>query len=137
MKCQTRDFGEVSYNEEDVINFLQPPFGFESYKNYIILIDSEVQDSICWLQSIDDSNLCFILINTISIYNPIITPEVTKKIGPGKTTIFGVCVITEDFKKSTVNLKSPIIINDETRKAMQIILSENYKVKHPLFETEI
>lgn len=137
MKCNTRDFGEVSYNQQDVINFTQPPFGFEEYKDYIILLDDQVKDSICWLQSIDNEALCFIIIDTFSAYNGKMPADVFSILGEGRKSVFGICVITDDIKKSTVNLKSPIIINDDTHKAVQLILSGDYKIKQPLFESEV
>lgn len=133
MTCETRDFGQVEYNQNDIISFVQPPFGFDEYKDYIMLIDDEVSNSICWLQSIEDPQLCFILINTSCMYSPEIPSEVNDKISAGPKSIFGICVIKDDFKQSTVNLKSPIIINDENHKAMQVILAGDYKMKHLIF----
>lgn len=137
MKCDTRDFGEVSYSEQDVIKFSQALYGFEEYKNYIVLLDDQVQNSICWLQSIDDKDLCFIVVDTFSAYDEKIIDDVSKSLGQGKRTVFGICVIANEVQNSTVNLKSPIIINEDNRTAMQTMLTDNYKLKQPLFESEV
>ncbi|MFI3114704.1 MAG: flagellar assembly protein FliW [Clostridia bacterium] len=134
MKCNTRDFGEVEYNESDVIKFVQAPFGFEEFTDYIMILNEEQPNFISWLQSTTNPNLCFILVNTFDIYSPEIPEEVTQAIGDGTTSIFGICVITQDIKKSTINLKSPIFINEDTQTATQFILSKNYAIKHLLFD---
>lgn len=134
MKCNTRDFGEVEYQEVDIIKFIQPPFGFEEFTDYIMILNEEQPDFISWLQSITNPHLCFILVNTFDIYKPEIPQEVKETLGEGTMSTFGICVIAEDIRKSTVNLKSPIFINEDKQKAMQAILSENYEIKHLLFE---
>ena len=45
-------------------------------------------------------------------------------------------VIGETFRKSTVNLKSPIIINHKTNMAVQVILEQDYAIRQPIFNEE-
>jgi len=45
-----------------------------------------------------------------------------------------VMVVAEDFKESTVNLKSPIIVNLDERRAAQFIAEEDYTIRYKLFE---
>ncbi len=134
MTCTTRDFGEVEYKQEYVIKFVQPPFGFEDFDEYIMILNENQTDFISWLQSITNPSLCFILVNKFDIYSPDVPQEVKDAIGEGTMSIFGICVIRDDIKKSTVNLKSPIFINEDTQTAMQAILPQNYEIKHLLFE---
>lgn len=137
MKCNTRDFGEVSYTEKEIINFVHPIFGFDQYKKYIILLDDQIKDSICWLQSIDNPEVCFIILEISSMYKNESFKSFLKEIGEEEShSVFGICVISEDIQKSTVNMRSPILINEKTQKAIQIILDGNYKLKQPLFESE-
>ncbi len=137
MKCNTRDFGEVSYKEEEIINFVNPIFGFEQYRNYIILLDDQIKDSICWLQSVENPEVCFIILDTTSTYKDESFKSFFREIGEeGNYSVFCICVIAEDIKKSTMNMRSPIIINELNKKAVQIILDGNYKLKQPLFESE-
>ena len=42
-------------------------------------------------------------------------------------------VIGETFRDSTVNLKSPVIINHETNLGVQVILDQDYPIRQPIF----
>ena len=136
MKCNTRDFGEIEFSKEDIIEFIQPPFGFEEFKNYVLLFDDEDRTNLAWLQSIDNADLCFVLINTLALpsYNPKFPAD--NKIGDGDFISFAICVITDDVKNATANLKSPIIINENSRLGTQIILNEDYPIRYYLVDKE-
>ena len=43
--------------------------------------------------------------------------------------------VPTDIEKMTANLKAPIVINMENNKAVQIIVEDDYQVKHPIYET--
>lgn len=138
MKIMTRDFGEVEATENDVISFEQKIFGFEDYTDYIILYDDDFNGELAWLQSIEEPDLCFIIANpelTIGDYEPNCEKEAKKIIGAGTYEYWLIMVVKEDFKESTVNLKSPVVINLDNRKAMQVILEERYPIKYHLFDT--
>ncbi|MDE7288773.1 MAG: flagellar assembly protein FliW, partial [Oscillospiraceae bacterium] len=45
-------------------------------------------------------------------------------------------VVPEEYKNTTVNLKSPIMINVEKMLAAQVIASEDYPIKFPIFKKE-
>ena len=139
MKCNTRDFGEIELSPSDIIEFIHPPFGFEDYTKYILLFDDEIQSPFAFLQSTEDPHLCFTLIDTTvfsSIYTPQYPQNVFSKLGEGDIQSFGICVVPADISKATVNLKSPILIGLTSHKGLQVILAENYPIRHPLMETE-
>lgn len=137
MKVLTRDFGEVDVNEYDIIKFEQAIFGFENYTNFIMLYDNDFNGEYAWLQSTQEPDLCFIIANpllTINNYKPDCSKEAEKIIGPGEYEYWLIMVIKDDFKESTVNLKSPVIINLKNNKAMQIILEDDYPIRYQLFK---
>ena len=46
---------------------------------------------------------------------------------------YALCVVREPVADSTVNLRCPIVVNDQTRQALQVILdSRDYGMRHPL-----
>lgn len=141
MKINTRDFGEMEITENSVITFVQPLYGFEDYKNFIIIQNDEVE-GIAWLQSVETPDLCFIMaspeiaVETES-YSKYIPESDFKKISADSVSDFEcwlVMVVKDDLRKSTVNLKSPVIINPEAAEAMQIILDEDFPVRYCAFE---
>lgn len=136
MKVLTRDFGEVDVTENDIIRFEQKIFGFEEYSDYIILYDDDFNGEYAWLQSAEEPGLCFIIANsslTVDNYSPDCKNEAEKIIGEGNYEYWLMMVVRENLKESTVNLKSPIVINADNHKAMQIILEENYPLRYQLF----
>lgn len=136
MKILTRDFGEVDITENDIIRFEQKIFGFEEYSDYIILYDDDFNGEYAWLQSTEEPGLCFIIANsslTVDNYQPDCQKEAEKIIGKGNYEYWLMMVVKENLKESTVNLKSPVVINADNHKAMQIILEENYPLRYQLF----
>lgn len=135
MLIKTRDFGEIEVSEESIFHFTQPIFGFEEYTKYAILQDVEIGGHIAWLQSLQNPELCFILIDPSGlsdIFNPVLPQGAVRMLGEGDCFCWVIAVITENLSESTVNLKSPIFMNAETRLAAQIMLDEDYPVRHPI-----
>lgn len=137
MIYKTRDFGEREIPDSKVIIFKQPIFGFDDYKRYTLIFDEEIGDQIVWLQSLEEPGLCFLLFNPSQFedfYKPEITEENEKLLGTGEYACWSVLSLKEDFETSTVNLKSPVIINSTTGVAAQVILEQDYPVRHPIME---
>ena len=137
MIYKTRDFGEREIPDSKVIIFKQPVFGFDDYKRYTLIFDEEIGEQIVWLQSLEEPGLCFLLFNPSQyedFYRPEITEENEKLLGTGDYACWTVLSLKDDFEASTVNLKSPVIINTTTGVAAQIILEQDYPVRHPIME---
>ena len=135
MKINTRDFGEVEITQNDIISFDNKIFGFEEYTDFVMLYDDEFDGEYVWLQSTENSELCFIMANPklISDYNPEYKAEAVNALGEGNLEHWVMMVVKDDIKESTVNLKSPVIINTDNHKAMQLILEANLPIRHKLF----
>lgn len=137
MDIQTRDFGQVTIEAEDIVTFVQPIYGFEDMSRYVFLYEHAECSQFAWLQSVDDKDICFILINPMVVvgdYDPAISKKDLAMIGDGENMLWLIAVVDEDFSKSTVNLKSPVVLNPVERKAIQVILDENYPIRYPLVQ---
>lgn len=135
MTYETRDFGEIQVEPGEIIQFAEPMFGFEQYKNYVLLFDEQLKTDIAWLQSVDNPQVCFILMNSsclLPLYNPELPEKVLDTLGDGELATWVVCFIPQEFKQATANLKSPVVINPQTRRGIQVILSEEYPVRYSL-----
>ncbi len=130
MNIKTRDFGEVEVSETEVYRFTQPLFGFEDYTDFVILNNQEVGENIVWLQSIQEPELCFILIDPSGMPLAFELPaEADKLLGGGDCLCWVVAVIPQDLRDATVNLKCPVFFNPQTRLAAQIMLEKDYPVR--------
>lgn len=137
MKIASRDFGEIDIKDDEIITFVQPPFGFDDYTKYTFIYDEEIGTHIVWLQSVEDPNICFILFDPSSLasfYTPKFDEATLDSLGDGEIVCWVIAVIPSDIKKATLNLKSPIIINTDTNKASQVILDGDYSLRHPLMK---
>ncbi len=139
MKIQTRDFGEVEISNQDIFTFEQPIFGFEDYKKFVFLYDDQLNEYFVWLQSVENPDVCFILVDPTKIiedYNVNLSNEVFDTLGDGELALWFVTVMEEDLMESTANLRAPFIFNVENKKAMQVVLEEDYNIKHYIFKSE-
>lgn len=142
MKISTRDFGEITVKEEDVITFSFPILGFEDDKDYVILLDDEMDGMFSWLQSVNSAETCFVLTDPSIIcenYEPNIAKGIKKELGitAENAPVYRVLtVIPEDFSQATVNLKSPIVFCTQTKRAAQIVLDEDYPVRELLLSAQ-
>lgn len=134
MNILTRDFGEIEVAPEDIITFASPMFGFEELNRYVFLF-AEENTNIVWLQSVDNPHICFILADPKIVednYNPRLSPEVRGALGEGDYLFWLVVVVAENFRDSTINMKSPVVVNLHTKRAVQTILEEDYPLRRPL-----
>ena len=137
MQLSTRDFGTVEVNDSDIIEFTQPMFGFDEYRKYVMLCDEEIGSQFAWLQSADDPELCFLLADPDLAkpgYRDVIPQKTLSELGKGAAFECWVVMVVpeENFSDATVNLKSPVLINTQTRQAAQIILEQDYPIRCPL-----
>lgn len=134
-KIKTRDFDEITVIDNDVINFTSGMYGFEQYKEYVILKDSP-EDDVMFLQSLSDTDLSFVLIDPYSImqgYNPYLNEEdlIELKVkNEADLKYLVIAIIKDNIRESVVNLKSPIAINPDTREAKQVILQNDYPLRY-------
>lgn len=96
-------------------------------------------NGICWLQSIEQKNVCFIMLNPLEVrrdYAPVVMQDVLillQAVPEDNLDCWVLMVIGETFRDSTVNLKSPVIINHETNLGVQVILDQDYPIRQPIF----
>lgn len=146
----TKYFGNITINENDIITFTTGLFGFEDKTKYILLsfVDDSgesSEDLLMCLQSTEEPNLAFIVMNPYYVcadYDPYqiqggILSEI-KLEQETKHTVYCVAVVRDNFDESTINLKCPIIINLENKLARQFILEESdYSMRHPVAKKEV
>lgn len=137
----TRDFGDQEVFLDEIIVFPKGLFAFENAKRFALLSPLGDENSPMWLQNVDEIAPCFIVFKPVELfesYSPEIDEEdlaVIKLEDGEEIEYLSIAVIPEDYKKTTINLKSPIIINRNKRIAVQAILQQNYELKFPIYKT--
>lgn len=128
--------GELTYTDDNIIEFPWGIFGFPESKKYL-LIDHNEKSDFKWLQSIDEPELTFIAIDPysfISNYKPNLTEDVFTDldiVNIEDLALLSLVTIPDNPKEMTANLKGPIVINASAKRGKQIIVDdEKYSTKH-------
>lgn len=140
MKVETKHFGEIEVEEDQILDFIGGVPGFEGNRYVLLNSSSEENSPFVWLQSLDDTNIALVLVNTFMLY-PDYAPDVNDEFlgvlefdNREDLAVFNVMVIPEKIEDMTVNLKAPIIINNKNRKAVQVICdNSSYEIKHKVY----
>ena len=133
-------FGTIEVPEAIRLEFPQGMIGFPEHTEYVLL--KQRPDSVfMWLHSTTDPSLAF----------PVVLPwafhwEYEVKLGDEDLEAISVenasqisimCVVNvgADVRKGTINLFSPIVINNDSRLAKQVInTADGYSTRDPLFK---
>lgn len=141
MLTQTKYFGEIEYDTDDVLQFDTGLFGFEEEQCFLLLPFAESNASLLCLQSLATPGLAFVLMDPFSLtphYTPLLQAEelTTLSVTQSEDLCYYVlCVVGHPVSTSTINLKCPVVLNPETRHCMQVILEgDTYHMRHPLSE---
>lgn len=143
MQLNTRLFGEIEIEEEKIIFFEKGIIGFPYCQKFTLIYD-ETEDgkrkNISWLQSIEEPGFALPVMDPLVVkedYDPQVEQELLKHLGAltqENTYVLVTVTVPEDVKKISVNLKAPIVINVEERKAAQIIVEDSFQVKYPIYD---
>lgn len=141
-KVKTKAYGEIDVPENSEIYFMQEIFGFENYRDYY-LIEMKDLDNFYWLQSKDEADLAFIVVNP-RLFKPEYVLDVDesdiKMIDlENEDDLVDLVIVNvpENPAEMTINLLGPILINAKNRKAIQVISNRNdYGTKYRVFSRE-
>ena len=140
MVIKTRIFGEVTIDDEKMINFPNGIVGFPELTDFALIHDAEKgnQGGIRWLQSVQEPNFAMPVVDPLVIrtdYNPSVDEELLKVIGDGDNLLVLVTItVPSDLKKMSINLKAPLVVNVDTRKAVQVVLEDDFPVKFQIYD---
>lgn len=144
MQVETKWFGTVDIEDEKILTFEKGIIGFEDFKKYTILFDSDDGNdaAIMWLQSMEEPSLALPVVKPENIfpeYDPVVEDEIIKNLGSDiqNANLLVLCTLTvpSDLTKMTCNLKAPVIINADTLKGVQLIAdNDDYQVRYPIYD---
>lgn len=141
MQLQTTRFGQIAINPELIFTFPNGMPGFPDERRFALLNIGLDDTPFIWMQSIDNPDLCFLLVNPEAAFNQYF---VTNSDAEAEQLQFAqgdelqvLCIVTVpngDLQQATVNLKAPLWFNSQSRLALQSIVdTDTYSTRHPLF----
>lgn len=137
MNIDSKYFGILDYEEKDMIYIEDGLFGFEAFKEYLLIHFADNDSIFMCLQSLDNPGLAFILADPFILmpgYAPSVLKEYERRLPQGSDSpvvYYSICVLREPFETSTANLKAPLIISVETRRGLQVMTDNpEYTFRH-------
>ena len=127
MKFETKYFGTVEVPPDEVITFPNGLFGFEEERSFLLLPFAGSDGNMLCLQSAATPSLAFIAMNPFSLhpsYQPLLSSEELREMEVKDShalCYYVLCVVREPVQESTLNFKCPVVVNPDSRRAIQVI----------------
>lgn len=139
MRTITTRFGPVEFQDQTLLTFPAGIIGFPRSTRYIVLDHGRDVPSK-WLQSVDEPDLAFVVIDPL-LLRPELRIEVALEDIPelavgDESDLFVFVLLTippGDPGGITANLRGPVVVNHRTRLAKQIILEDDLPTRYPIF----
>ncbi|MGC6583526.1 flagellar assembly protein FliW [Paenibacillus sp. Dod16] len=138
MIINTKKFGQIEIESNQVIVFESPILGFGDLKKYVLLPSEDKKGPFEFLQSIENGNLSFIVTDPFVFfpeYEFQLEPQwiETLAVSDEFDIIVLIIVTVRSAEDISCNLKAPIVINKANNRAAQIVLDQvDYKTQQPL-----
>lgn len=113
---------EFSYDEDEVLNFTEGLIGLPEMRR-AVLIPMDEFEPFCWLASIESEKERFVVVDPNKIFAGY-EPFNSEYPQADKLRTLAIVKVSSDWKKTTVNLRAPLVINTETKRGEQLILAE-------------
>ena len=140
MKLETSRFGTIEISDDKIIHFTQPILGFANHRRFVLLEDAP-DSLIQWLQSSDDPDLAFLVIDPLTVvpdYEVVFHSDDLADLeikAEGDAVLLTLVVVSEHEIRT--NLKAPIIFNPAAHKAKQVVLHDSdYPVRFYIVQPE-
>ena len=147
MIINTRDFGQIEVSKKELLTFPAGVFAFEDLRTFALISPLGEDVYPKWLQSTDGTAPCFIVFDPAMVdtqYNEkniaalehrqlrLIKADENSP-NNAEVSFLLIATVPSDFKKTTINMKAPVVVNYTERLAAQVILENDYDVKFPLY----
>jgi flagellar assembly factor FliW len=138
LRIQTKYLGEVEVEEQQLIHFATGIPGFIDEKRFILL-DLADNPAFQILQSVETTDVAFVITSPHTVY-----PDYTIKLDDAimeslqietekDVLLFSIVTLKSPFQKSTLNLKSPLVINPRSKRGKQYIVAiDEYSTTAPI-----
>ena len=120
-----------SYEDDQIIEFAEGLIGLPRLRR-AALIESQEYAPFCWLASLDDDDIRFVVINPEAVYSDY-RPDTARSSDDQKLSYWAIVTISSDWQKTTVNLRAPIFVDEHSKTGAQVILSDSeYQLEQAL-----
>lgn len=127
MEVYQTPFGQIEVDPDTVITFANGLPGFPDCKRYKLLHEEGPNPQVLWLQSLDDTAVCFSVIEADRLglnYQIVLSDEECAAIGlnaPEDVRLLLILARKQEAPAQDIraNVQAPIVLNLQTRQAFQ------------------
>jgi len=141
LKIETTRFGQISIQTEKIIQMPHGIPGFPDQRQFVIF-EHRHDSPFLWYQSVDEPALAFVITDPF-LFKPeydIDIPTILEDLNwdpepqPDQVQLYVIVNIPKgNPEQMTANLMGPILLNQATREAVQVVLTDgNYSHSVPL-----
>lgn len=130
MLVDTERFGEIAVERDRIITFAEGLPGFPHARRFTLVEVADSDGAFFWIQSVDDPALAFLSVVPWPFfpdYTPVL-PELDQDLlaldRAEDALVLCLITVNRDEQKVTANLLGPVVINQATRSARQVVLTE-------------
>lgn len=139
MNVSSTRFGILNVSAEALLTFPSGLLGFPEWTRYVML-DHDTNAPFKWLHCVEEASLAFVIIDPALFnanYQITISPEALMEVQGSVNDEMSLAVIltipSDDPSAVTANLRGPLLMNPRTRLCKQLVLSEDYPTRYPVF----
>ena len=139
MIVRSTRFGEIEVSEQSILDFPHGIPGFVDEKVFAF-VPYQLESPFAFLQSVNEPDLTFMIVEPFSFfpdYDFELENEIVKELeisDENPPQIFNIVKVVEKLEDMTANLLAPILVNWQSRKAIQHVLEKtSYQVRHRVF----
>lgn len=132
----------LSYEESDIITFDEGLIGFPQLRRVVLVRQSDIEPFL-WLVPLDDERLAFLVVDPrtlVADYETHVPRDVRARLvldADDRVLMLCMVVMRADPRRSTVNLRAPVLIAARAMRGLQTILADSsYRVDQPLLAAE-
>lgn len=139
MVIESTRLGQLEVSEEEILKF---PKGLPGFPNETVFayIPYSPDSPLAFLQSVGEPNLTFLIVEPFAFFSDYqfeLDDSYTQELGlagESPVEVFNIVTVPDKTEEMTANLIAPIVVNWQTRTAMQIVLEKSaYTTRHRLF----
>ena len=140
MKFVGTKFGELVFEEDEIIVLPKGILGFSQLTRYI-LVENEGSGPFKWLQSLEDPNVAFVIADPLDFF-PNYKLEINEKeleelkyTNSKDLITYVIVTVPQDASLASADLLGPLVINTKKQLAKQAVMSDSpYTTKHSLLD---
>jgi flagellar assembly factor FliW len=110
---------KLFYDEDRIVEFSEGLIGLPGFRRAVFVESAEFAP-FGWLTSLDDENVHFVVVDPNEIYGDYAVAERPA----GNYSLATIVKVSSDWQNTTVNLRAPIFVDQNTKRGTQIILAD-------------